>query len=313
MTSPHLSFIVAVYNSEESLPATLDSLLEQDADIPYEVVVIDDGSKDSSWQIIALYQQRFPHLLQAERCPVNQGAGAARNRAVRNARSDLLYVVDSDNILPSDSTRKHLACLARVDVEAVSVEEIRFFSGSPSDQIRTWKMVHTDGIVGIQEAFSSPQSPPSHGNYLFSRRLFDAVGGYEIDAGAVEAWTFGMKHILAGFPVAICRDSFYFHRVGHESHWVRYERSGYTDRYAVRFLKSSPAELPLDLEKKIARLRSIEPFFTYLGEGAFSPMGTLPSPPRRVMRASAVWLHRGLGRLRLSASRIKQFIKRVGR
>ncbi len=58
-----LSFIVPVYNAEHYLPQCLDSLLNQG--IPhsdYEILCVNDGSKDGSLAVLQDYQRRFPNI-----------------------------------------------------------------------------------------------------------------------------------------------------------------------------------------------------------------------------------------------------------
>ena len=58
-----LSIIVPVYNAEHYLPECLDSLLNQD--IPqaeYEIICVNDGSKDGSLSVLQSYQQRFSNI-----------------------------------------------------------------------------------------------------------------------------------------------------------------------------------------------------------------------------------------------------------
>jgi glycosyltransferase involved in cell wall biosynthesis len=96
MTLVHkVSIILCVYNAEETLAATLESVLNQTYP-HYELVAVDDGSTDSSADILTAYQPRFPQLkiIRQE----NQGPGPARNAAIAHAGYDLLAFIDSDDI-----------------------------------------------------------------------------------------------------------------------------------------------------------------------------------------------------------------------
>ena len=59
-SSPLVSIVVITFNQEKCLPATLDSLLEQDCAFPYEIVVCDDCSPDGTRAVIADYAERHP-------------------------------------------------------------------------------------------------------------------------------------------------------------------------------------------------------------------------------------------------------------
>lgn len=96
---PKLSIIVPSFNQAEYLPEALDSVLRQTMD-DWECLVVDDGSTDSSRDVIKTYAERdarFRAILQAQ-----QGVSAARNAGISDARGEFLLFLDSDDlILPS--------------------------------------------------------------------------------------------------------------------------------------------------------------------------------------------------------------------
>jgi len=94
------SIVVPVYNVENYLEKCINSLLCQ-ADVGYEVILIDDGSTDSSGAICDDYLAANPGLLRVIH-QVNAGVGAARNTGIAAARGEYILFVDSDDyIAPS--------------------------------------------------------------------------------------------------------------------------------------------------------------------------------------------------------------------
>lgn len=120
MSNPKVSFIVAVYNTQEFLPRCLDSLLNQTCrDI--EIVVVNDGSTDDCAAIIAAYARKDARV-QAITKP-NGGISSARNAGIDIARGEIVDFVDSDDYVEPN--------LAEFLVDAFAAEnpEIVVFGG----------------------------------------------------------------------------------------------------------------------------------------------------------------------------------------
>ncbi len=92
-----ISIIIAAYNVEKYIPKTLKSLNQQTAN-NFEVVLVDDGSKDKTLAIIQKFQEisKFPLKLITQK---NSGVSSARNRGLEEAKGDYLIFVDSDDYL----------------------------------------------------------------------------------------------------------------------------------------------------------------------------------------------------------------------
>ncbi len=92
-----LSIIVPVYNVEKFLPRCLDSLLRQGIERGmYEVICVNDGSPDSSAQILIDYESKFPDVFKVI-TQDNQGVSVARNRGLAIAQGEWIAFVDPDD------------------------------------------------------------------------------------------------------------------------------------------------------------------------------------------------------------------------
>lgn len=93
-----LSVIVPVYNSEKYLERCLDSLLNQGIDGGYEILCVNDGSTDSSEEILTKYKKAYPDVVHVITQP-NGGVIAARNRGLDEAKGKYITFCDNDDYI----------------------------------------------------------------------------------------------------------------------------------------------------------------------------------------------------------------------
>src|SRR5437773_1824433 len=103
MSNTLVTVIIPVYNEERAIEACLTSLLKQQ-DIAMEVIIVDDGSIDSSKLKIksqkSLFESAHRRFLLLEE--THQGPGRARNVAAAEARGNILVFVDADMTFAPD-------------------------------------------------------------------------------------------------------------------------------------------------------------------------------------------------------------------
>ena len=92
-----VSVIVPVYNTEKYLGECLDSIVNQTlGDI--EIIIINDGSTDSSQAIIDKYQKQYPLMIKAYQ-QENKGLSATRNIALQHACGKYVAYIDADDYM----------------------------------------------------------------------------------------------------------------------------------------------------------------------------------------------------------------------
>ncbi|MBD5534764.1 MAG: glycosyltransferase [Lachnospiraceae bacterium] len=102
------SLVIPTYNKLGRLKLVLESLKYQNEDTDnYEVLLIDDGSDDGTWEY--LERLKVPFDLQVIR-QNNSGRASARNTGLRNANYNIIIFSDDDMILSSDFIQNHIKC-----------------------------------------------------------------------------------------------------------------------------------------------------------------------------------------------------------
>ncbi|NND88911.1 MAG: glycosyltransferase [Flavobacteriaceae bacterium] len=91
------SVVIAVYNKEDYIVATLRSVLSQTVQ-NIEVIVVDDGSTDESARLVKSIQDPRIRFFSQK----NQGAGAARNAAIQKAQANFIALLDADDLWHPD-------------------------------------------------------------------------------------------------------------------------------------------------------------------------------------------------------------------
>lgn len=94
MTQPRVSFVVLSYNYARFIGETISSILKQEGDHDFEIVVVDDASTDNSDEVIRAFQDPRLRYFRHER---NLGHAATVTDGLRAARGDLVARIDSDD------------------------------------------------------------------------------------------------------------------------------------------------------------------------------------------------------------------------
>jgi glycosyltransferase involved in cell wall biosynthesis len=196
---PEVSVIVPAHDAEATLPRTLDALSRQQVEVSYEVIVVDDGSRDGTGAIAA----GAPGVRVVSQRRAG-GAAAARNRGAAEARGRVLAFTDSDCMPQPDWLSAGLACLARGRSLVVgTVRPERGVHMGPFD-----RSLVVERETGLYET----------ANMLVERSLFDRAGGFEgwiEDRGrplSEDTW-FGWRVRRAGAATAFCSAAVVEHEV----------------------------------------------------------------------------------------------------
>ena len=99
---PLVSIVIPVYNVEQYLPETLNSLVRQTYR-NIEIICVDDGSTDSSVAMIQQYMQKDKRIVLLQQA--NLYAGIARNTGMAQAKGDYIIFLDSDDVFEKNMIR----------------------------------------------------------------------------------------------------------------------------------------------------------------------------------------------------------------
>lgn len=120
-----VSVLIPVFNAENYISATIENVLKQTySDI--EVVVVDDGSTDKSYEIAQSYQSDKVKVFRQD----NKGASAARNLAFEKSTGALIQYLDADDMLSYNKIEAQVNLLKSIDnKKAIVASGIVLFDG----------------------------------------------------------------------------------------------------------------------------------------------------------------------------------------
>lgn len=145
LSNPSVAVVIAVKDGESTIGATLGSLAAQDRG-PDQVVVVDDGSHDATMRVVDAWRSRLPiTVLHNDR---NRGLGASRRSGMEIAETDLLTILDADDIALPD----HLSALLTLHLRHGGIATAQGIKWLPRQALarRRWIELHPLPAPGKQ-------------------------------------------------------------------------------------------------------------------------------------------------------------------
>jgi glycosyltransferase involved in cell wall biosynthesis len=232
MNSNNISFFIPAYNCADTIIESINSIIDTNFRDGDEIVITDDGSTDNTGNILndLACKYQFIRLIKHQR---NRGGAAARNTAIENAKHDILFCLDSDNVLAPDSIGPLKNFLLDNHADCASFQSLHFFRETTDrvDEI----MEFAEGLITIEHCLSHAPVPPNSGNYMFTKQSWKKAGGYP-EENWLDTWGFGIRQLFTGSKMLTLPGTFYYHRRGHESYWIRENRKGKISLTALQIL-----------------------------------------------------------------------------
>jgi glycosyltransferase involved in cell wall biosynthesis len=157
--APTVSVIIPARDAAPTIGRTLEALGRQELDQPFEVIVVDDGSRDATCALV----ERLGGNVRLVRNERSSGPGGARNRGVAAAIAPVLAFTDADCFPTAQWLARGLECLADAELVQGRVEPDPGIPRTPFD--RTLRVEDHGGFY--QTA-----------NLFIRRETFEAVGGF---------------------------------------------------------------------------------------------------------------------------------------
>ncbi len=203
-----ISLIIPVFNRPGEVEELLQSLsLQSDKD--FEVVIVEDGSTQSSMKVVEFYSHRLDikYFFKA-----NSGPGPSRNFGCQEASGDYLIFLDSDCVIPPEYCRTIKERLGSDYADAFGGPDRAhpgFTKFQKAINFSMTSFLTTGGIRGGSEKMG--KFHPRSFNMGFSREVYKVTGGFsQMRFG--EDLDLSLRILENGFSTALIKDAFVYHK-----------------------------------------------------------------------------------------------------
>jgi len=206
----NISVIVPAYNAEATLPALLESLANQTYN-DYEVIVVDDGSRDRTSLIAGDYPCTLITLTE------NHGPAYCRNIGARHASGEILFFTDSDCIVDNHWLAQMYTCMVNNQVEAIMGRLAMMPSNLLGDAISALGFP-AGGAIGFDKIWKVDREGYTDSlstcNCAVKKDIFQNVGGFDdsfpYPGGEDSLLAFRLRR--SGYLIQYCPGAIVYHR-----------------------------------------------------------------------------------------------------
>jgi glycosyltransferase involved in cell wall biosynthesis len=206
LSSTKVSTVIAAYNAECTISETLESALAQECE-DHEILVVNDGSTDSTAAILARFGRRIRVVNQA-----NLGSGVARNNGVAHARGAYIAFLDADDLWLPEKLAIMISSLEEDPLTSLAFSEYRNFSRGGEE----WGGSAIGHAPSMEELMDVGLPPILTSTWIVPRRTFERAGGFypqfKGGQGFEDSWMLLLLRELGEF--AYIPDQLTLYRIG---------------------------------------------------------------------------------------------------
>ena len=198
---PFCSVIIPAYNTEKTISLLLESLVKQDYQGEYEVIVVDNRSTDATVGEV----EKFSHVRILHERDI-QSSYAARNRGIKNAEGEVLAFIDADCIASENWFKKGIGEMTQRKADLVAGEVVFTFENKqPSvyeylDSVRKLKQE-----TYVQKGFGATA------NLFVRKQVFKKIGFFRQDLQSGGDYEFGKRATKNGLRLHYSNKAYVFH------------------------------------------------------------------------------------------------------
>ncbi len=196
-----VSIIISCYNGESEIAKTVTSVLNQSYK-KWELIVVDDGSTDSTWSVLTAINQKDPRIT-VHKLDSNLGVSHARNSGFKLSSGGYIVFLDcGDEVTPDYLVE--MVNAAKDNPDAGWIYPVTLQIGFINRLWSCWDFSVTDNLTRACQPVTS----------LINRKMFEKLGGFSEDfKHGYEDWNFWIAAVKAGYHGQLLRNIlFIYHK-----------------------------------------------------------------------------------------------------
>jgi glycosyltransferase involved in cell wall biosynthesis len=228
---PEVSVICTVRNGERTIKATIDSILTQSF-IDWELVIVDDGSTDSTRSIIRDFAQKDSRIKVITTEGV--GRGKALNLAINNSKGRYIANIDADDPSHWDRIKKQLRYFHKYPNLTLLSTGVVFVC---DDEDPIWQVEREEASVQLVNNILIYRNPISHSSVMMKREDLLSVGLYNEKLSSQLDYDLWVRFAERGYKLGYISTKLASKRI--------HSRQSFENKKRIHYLKSS-----IDIQKK---------------------------------------------------------------
>ena len=133
-----LTFLIPCYNVSSCVSHCIDSMLVDDLFDDIEILLINDGSKDNTLDVLREYENKYPSVIRVID-KENGGWGTAINLGIREAKGKYLKEVDADDWVSTENLKEYIAFLKNNDIDYIATNYTEYFKTTDKYERHTYQ------------------------------------------------------------------------------------------------------------------------------------------------------------------------------
>ena len=176
-THPLVSIFMPCYNQENFIADAIQTCIDQNYE-NFEIIIVDDHSTDSTWEIVKSIYNQYPRLLRISRNPRNLGITPTCNQILKKCRGKYICFTAGDEIYLPDKISKQVELMECSSMMALSYHDVEVFDSATNEGLVVFTSTDQLGDFRIGAGLTIRRQAGTIEGETFERSLYAILTPY---------------------------------------------------------------------------------------------------------------------------------------